>query len=109
MYQVVDEKATFKADQFAKAMSAIVAKPSGGKGGERGGKGRGGPRTMQAMEVQELPLSPENKPKPTMLSITVPRNGKPGGPLQIQLPDGRTARITLPRTAKPGHRITIKV
>ena len=48
MYQVVDEKATFKADQFAKALAAIVAKPSrggpdggGGLGGKRDGKGKG--------------------------------------------------------------------
>ena len=46
MYQIVDEKAVFKADQFTKAIAAIVSKPQvHGDGGGRGGGGRGNRNT----------------------------------------------------------------
>ena len=47
LYLTVDDKATFKADQFQKALAAIKPKPHAargedGGGGKKGGKGKGG-------------------------------------------------------------------
>jgi len=96
-----------------------------------GGPGAGAPRTMAAGAVQQVggpgsapptmavgagavqQLAPSPRPAPqpvkVKMQITVPQGVKPGAPLQIQLPDGRTARIQVPPGTRPGATLTIQV
>mmetsp|Transcript_68104 Transcript_68104/g.188687 ORF Transcript_68104/g.188687 Transcript_68104/m.188687 type:complete len:228 (-) Transcript_68104:378-1061(-) len=79
-----------------------------GGGQQIGGPGAGAPQTMAvgAGVVQQIPPP---QPTKTKMQITVPQGVRPGAPLQIQLPDGRTARIQVPPGVQPGATLTIQV
>jgi len=92
----------------AAVMAAGAVQQVGGPGA-----GAGAPRMMAvgAGAVQQLPPSPQAIPQPVKakMQITVPHGVKLGAPLQVQLPDGRTARIKVPAGARPGSTLTIQV